>query len=130
MRASRRLRRLSAMVLVIVGGVATTVATSEPCSATDPSCQPPTTVVIVTTSLPSAFVGVPYSTTLSAEGGNGSYAWRLVSGALPEGVSLTPNGSLTGTPAATGVQEFTVEATSGALSATRLLSLSVVAPPP
>jgi hypothetical protein len=53
--------------------------------------------------------------------------WSIVSGSLPAGIELSAAGVLTGTPTATGTSTFTVQATSGSLSGTRALSLTVVA---
>ena len=51
---------------------------------------------------------------LTAAGGKPTYRWRLSSGDLPEGLSLSEDGHITGTPAATtkiGEYAFTVEVT-------------------
>jgi hypothetical protein len=49
-------------------------------------------------SLPAIQVGVPYSAVLQAVGGTAPYVWTLVAGSLPAGLSLGPDGSLSGTP--------------------------------
>jgi len=38
------------------------------------------------------------NTRLSASGGSGTLSWSVIDGALPDGVSLSPDGLLTGTP--------------------------------
>ncbi|MEQ8819625.1 MAG: putative Ig domain-containing protein [Sumerlaeia bacterium] len=43
-------------------------------------------------------------------GGNPPYAWRVVDGALPEGVTVEGPGILSGTPQETGTFDFTLEA--------------------
>jgi len=50
--------------------------------------------------LPSGSTGIRYSTTLAASGGNPVYSWSLASGspALPNGLSLSPAGVISGTP--------------------------------
>ncbi len=50
--------------------------------------------------LPSGSIGIRYSTTLAASGGNPAYSWSLASGspALPNGLSLSPAGVISGTP--------------------------------
>jgi hypothetical protein len=48
-------------------------------------------------SLPNATVGVPYSQLLSTEGGYGPYQYSLT-GQLPQGLALTPDGLVAGTP--------------------------------
>ena len=41
--------------------------------------------------LPPATIGLPYSQTLTASGGTPPYVWSVVSGALPDGIALSPN---------------------------------------
>lgn len=48
--------------------------------------------------LPNATVGRSYSTRLQAEGGFGAGAWALVSGYPPKGLSLSRDGTISGTP--------------------------------
>ncbi len=56
-------------------------------------------VEISTTSpLPSGTVGTPYSQTLTASGTSGTVVWSLVSGTLPDGLTFTGAGLLSGTP--------------------------------
>jgi large repetitive protein len=85
---------------------------------------------VTTTSLPSGTVGQPYSASLSASGGSAPYSWSVSAGSLPSGLSLAPNGTLSGSPNSSGTFNFTVKATSsgkGADSDTQALSI-VVAP--
>ncbi len=86
-------------------------------------------VVVTTTTLPSAVEGVLYSSQLMATGGLGSYQWAVIAGALPANLSLDPSGALTGTPVGgTSVNSpytFTVQASSGGASATQQLTLTV-----
>lgn len=58
--------------------------------------------------LPVAFVGTPYSDTLTAIGGSTPYHWVVSSGALPAGLALSGGGHITGTPLAPGTVTFTV----------------------
>lgn len=53
-------------------------------------------LVVTTDRLPPAFIGVPYQWTLEADGGEPPYTWK--SGALPEGFTLSEDGTLQGTP--------------------------------
>lgn len=55
---------------------------------------------ITTTTLPSYTVGTPYSYQLSVTGGGGNYGWSLESGSLPDGITLSETGLLSGTPTA------------------------------
>jgi Putative Ig domain len=52
--------------------------------------------------------GAPVGYTFEASGGTGPYAWS-VSPPLPHGLSLSGNGTISGTPTATGTSTFTVE---------------------
>ena len=72
-------------------------------------------------------MGVTYSAILSASGGVPGYTWS-VSGSLPPGISLLPNGVLSGTPTVAGTTTIVVRAADTYLSgATRSLTI-VVAP--
>ena len=89
-----------------------------------------TPVAITTTALPGATVGTAYGQTLTATGGNGSYAWSLSAGALPTGLTLNAStGAIAGTPSASGTSSFTVQATSAGLSDTQALSITVAGSP-
>ncbi|MDC1142122.1 putative Ig domain-containing protein [Planctomycetota bacterium] len=79
-------------------------------------------VQILTSALAFGAPGVPYVTALEGTGGSGSgYQWDLFGGALPPGLTITPNGtpfsSIVGTPAASGVYNFTLRLTDSATNA-------------
>ena len=79
-------------------------------------------------SLPDGTDGAPYSETLAAANGTTPYVWSLQpgSGSLPNGLSIDPNGALTGTPTQGGTFDFTVQATdANGMVATADLSLTV-----
>jgi hypothetical protein len=79
-----------------------------------------------TSDLPEATVNVPYSRTLIANGGRPDYTWVVESGGLPAGLSLSQSGTISGTPAAAGTNNFAVRVTdSGGGSATKNLTLIV-----
>ena len=85
-------------------------------------------LAIATSTLPPAFVGQAYSTTLARQGGTPPFTWSLASGALPKGITLNKTtGVLSGTPAASGTTNFTVKVTDSTspthLTATKALSL-------
>lgn len=85
-------------------------------------------VVVTTTSLPNGAVGDAYDQTIAASGGSGTYLFTLSEGALPTGTSIDAStGRITGTPSAAGTFDFTVQATSDALSDAQALSITVVA---
>ena len=78
---------------------------------------------------PRALVGSAYSDTLVASGGDGSFAWAISSGALPQGLTLaTATGVVTGTPTSEGRFDFTATATSGSLTASRSFTIVAVRP--
>jgi hypothetical protein len=69
-------------------------------------------LMVTTTMLDNAIVGAPYSATLAASGGMMPYSWGMSSGALPTGLSLGNDGTISGTPTATpGNYSFTVKVT-------------------
>jgi len=53
---------------------------------------------IVTDALPFGFVGSPYHAELAADGGSPPYRWSTQAGALPDGLVLQVDGSITGRP--------------------------------
>ena len=55
--------------------------------------------VVTTNSLPSGEIGMAYSARLVARGGTAPYKWFLGSGTLPDGLSLSMAGAITGRPA-------------------------------
>ena len=92
-------------------------------------------LTIHTTSMPAVAVGTPYSQTLAASGGNGSYAWALFNGTtLPAGLVLNAaSGEISGMPTAAGTTNFEVEVASAGRSATKALQITIdaaTAPPP
>jgi uncharacterized protein (TIGR03437 family) len=70
----------------------------------------PTLVLSTASPLPSASVGAPYSTTISASGGTPPYSFAITSG-TPPGLSLSSAGVLAGTPAFLGTFNFAVQVT-------------------
>lgn len=69
-----------------------------------------TTTVITTPSLPDAVVGSSYSTTLATAFAQGSVTWSLVGGALPNGMSLSSNGVISGTTEDVGIYDIRIRA--------------------
>ena len=72
--------------------------------------SPPPNVVpsVTTTALPPAVENTAYSRTLLAGEANGALTWTVDSGALPDGLSLSAAGVISGTPTVAGVYNFTV----------------------
>lgn len=76
----------------------------------------------------------PYSFTFQAEYGTGDYAWSLVSGTLPPGMTLlscvrlgicVPSDTLSGTPTSRGTWTFSMKVDDGYLSRTKQYSITV-----
>lgn len=63
---------------------------------------------ILTTSLPPATVGVPYSQTIATSGGTPLFFYGISSGSLPAGLTLNEN-VISGTPTTAGTSSFTFE---------------------
>lgn len=82
-------------------------------------------VNVVTANLPGGYVDVPYSAFLTALGGDGSYAWSLVNGTLPPGLTLLSTGEISGVPMQRTGANFTVEVTSGGETAQADLTIDV-----
>ncbi len=115
----------------IATDAAFTVTTTDPNGATadqsyildvDPAIE------LGSTSLPYGSAGSDYSTILTATGGSGTgYAFSMTGGRLPTGLTLTPDGRISGTidpAAAAGSYNFTVT-TTDSLDATGFATCSI-----
>jgi hypothetical protein len=79
---------------------------------------PPCPQITVSPATLSPALGIPYSQTISASGGTGSYIYAVTAGSLPPGLGLSPLTStptvvLSGTPTTSGNFSFTITATDG-----------------
>jgi hypothetical protein len=64
--------------------------------------------------MPNGTIGVSYTQTMSATGGDGSYAYSISHGSLPAGLALNAStGAITGTPTTAATSNFTVTVTDG-----------------
>jgi hypothetical protein len=91
-------------------------------TAADTSGAP---LIIITSSLPVARVGSPYPPlSLVSANGDGSPQWQLLSGSLPTGMTLLPNGTLQGTPTTSGTFTPVFRVQDGTEQAEKALSLS------
>ena len=89
----------------------------------------PTSPISFTTApkLPDATQGVPYSASIGATGGTGSYTFTI-SGSAPAGLTFSASGSLSGTPTTSGSYNFTVTVKDGSgNNATQSFTLNVKA---
>ncbi len=92
---------------------------------------PATAPVITTTTLPGGTVGSSYSATLAGTG-MAPLTWSLATGALPDGLSLSSAGAITGVPTTVGSFAFSVRLSDGnqpVLDATQNFTINVVTPP-
>jgi len=75
--------------------------------------QEPPALTIATNSLSLGTTATPYSASLQASGGIPPYTWAVTAGQLPAGLTLAPNGTISGTPilVTQSPVEFTVQLT-------------------
>jgi hypothetical protein len=72
----------------------------------------PLAPLTLTGSLPNATLNVPYTQTITAQGGLAPYTYAITAGTLPPGITLDPaTGVFSGTPTAPGASSFTLTAT-------------------
>ena len=91
---------------------------------------PPRLTITCASPLPVGGVGTPYSFTLTAAGGTPPYAWEMVGGSLPPGLSLNPvTGLITGTPTTAGDYPLKIRVTDKA-GDTHAKDFSIAITPP
>ena len=91
--------------------------------------RPPMPPTIVAESLPDGMEGEAYSNRLIAKG-TAPITWSIVSGVLPEGLSLNEDtGEISGTPAGEGTEVFTVMAVNDLGEDIKELSITIVKAP-
>jgi len=69
---------------------------------------------------------VPYSQAVPSSGGAGPFAFKLVSGALPAGLTLAGSGVVSGTPTKAGGSAFSVQITDANGVSSQVLDVSLV----
>jgi uncharacterized protein YhjY with autotransporter beta-barrel domain len=90
---------------------------------------PAPTIAVDPATLPDTTAGLGYSQTITATGGVGPYTFAVTAGALPNGLSLTNGGALSGTTTTSGTFNFTVTATdSYGQTASRAYTVVVAVP--
>jgi hypothetical protein len=93
-----------------------------------PGQAPKPTMTVTTASLPDATINQPYTAPGLTASGATVTSWALAGGALPAGLALGTNGVVSGTPTQSGTFGFTVQANGNGTSATKQLSIFVIAP--
>jgi hypothetical protein len=92
----------------------------------------PQPLTVSTTVLPTGTTATAYNTSLLAAGGILPYTWTVTSGQLPSGLTLGPDGTISGVPvlATTSPDNFTVKVTDSEVTPQTLsqaLSISITA---
>jgi hypothetical protein len=101
-------------------------STSITININSPSCS---TITLVPTSLPNAFISASYTQNVTASGGKSPYTFSITAGALAEGLILSSNGFLSGTPTSLGSSSSMVTATdSNGCSGSKEYILQVLCP--
>ena len=124
---------IGALILVTAACARPTSTALQATPTPTPSPSPtPTTPFVLTATAPfhTGEVGVAYApVALSATGGVQPYTWSVVSGALPGGLSIGSDGTVSGTPTSAGTFSFTIQAAdSGNSTATVPGSVPIAAP--
>jgi len=93
--------------------------------------DPSPSLLITTASVPVSTNGLAYSSALQNGGGVAPFTWTLASGALPNGLALSPAGVISGTPTQTGIFAFRARVSQAAcgVSAERNLTMTVLPTP-
>ncbi|HBY63886.1 MAG TPA: hypothetical protein DEH78_29015 [Solibacterales bacterium] len=87
-------------------------------------------LTITSTTLPNGSRGTAYAANLTSSGGSGAVTWIVTGGTLPPGLTVAPNGAVTGTPTDSGTFVFNVRASDSTnAQANAAVSLTIVDPP-
>jgi sugar lactone lactonase YvrE len=70
--------------------------------------------ILTTSPLPAGTAGTPYAQALAATGGTPPYSWSIAVGSLPAGLTLSSQGSISGTPTSAGTFLITFQVTDSA----------------
>jgi uncharacterized protein YhjY with autotransporter beta-barrel domain len=90
---------------------------------------PAPVIVVSPATLPNPAAGVAYSQSITATGGVAPYGFAITAGALPSGITLASDGTLSGTSFEVGTFNFTVTATdANGQSASQAYSITIAAP--
>jgi len=108
----RELPSARTCIAILMAGVVVACADAPPGnSLTSVVVTAPLAVVRAT--LPDGHTGIAYQGGLRASGGQPPFAWSVVTGALPRGMTLASNGALTGAPLVAGIATFGAKVTDG-----------------
>jgi predicted outer membrane repeat protein len=77
--------------------------------------------------LPQVPRGAAFNQQLQGTGGNGNYSFKVISGKLPDGLSMDASGLITGNPIVLGSYTFVVNIADGTLCGNRVYNMDVVA---
>jgi hypothetical protein len=131
-REGRRVRSaLVGALILVVAACARPTSTAQQTPPTPSPSPTPTTPLALAATAPfhTGEVGVAYApVALSATGGVQPYAWSIVAGALPSGLTIGSDGTVSGTPTSAGSFNFTIQAAdSGNSTATIPASVPIAA---
>ena len=117
---------------IAVGNIPQTGSPNYNLSITIMVTQSGAALSINAVSLPNGQLGIMYNQALTVSNGNPPYTWSVVSGALPGGLSLdAATGTISGTPNAAGIFNFTVSVTDSSESSAGIsLSITITSPAP
>ena len=96
-----------------------TLVVRQPISVTSAFAQRPA---------PKAEVGVPFTAQQTASGGEGTFTWSIAEGALPAGLALARDGTVSGRPTLAGRFVFALAVTDRESRTVRVNATLVVAP--
>jgi hypothetical protein len=88
-------------------------------------------LAVTTVLVPQGTVGVAYTTSLAASGGVTPYTWSVTGCSLPQGLTLSSDGTISGTPTAAESVTCTVQVTDSASpadTATAAITVTIVSP--
>ena len=88
---------------------------------------PAVTVTVADQALPAGAVGTAYAGQLTASGGDGTFTWTATG--VPAGLTVQPDGRVTGTPTTAGTWSLKVTATSAGASGTGTATITVAPGP-
>ena len=120
---NKKIKRIFAVVLSLLMLAGLSMLTA--CDGDGKEPEEPVTIVYEGGALPAAEVTVSYSASVATATGADEITYTMSKGALPSGLTLATDGTLSGKPAKDGDFSFTVKATAGTASATADFTLTV-----